>query len=196
MGQDIDNGAVWEIQYVEGQGFSLKNIGTGLYKGFGTGTANAEEAAYWSFKQVIVDFEQSGLGKINESEKLLDDTRAELMAGGVPVFKEPEMVEAVLPDAPEYQKIDNTYSTGTDEKTKKKNEELDKLKAMADSIGGNGAKADKADKAEDAGAIDLASLAKQAAAIDGKKSQPSKKEDKPAKDGGLGDLLKQAKSIK
>ncbi len=147
-------------------------------------------------KQVIVDFEQSGLGKINESEKLLDDTRAELMAGGVPVFKEPEMVEAVLPDAPEYQKIDNTYSTGTDEKTKKKNEELDKLKAMADSIGGNGAKADKADKAEDAGAIDLASLAKQAAAIDGKKSQPSKKEDKPAKDGGLGDLLKQAKSIK
>ena len=26
MGQDIDNGAVWEIQYVEGQGFSLKAL--------------------------------------------------------------------------------------------------------------------------------------------------------------------------
>lgn len=150
-------------------------------------------------KQVLVDFEESGLGKISESEKLLDDTKAELMAGGVPVFKEPQMVDPVLPDAPEYQKIDNSYVTGTDEKTKKNNEELDKLKAMADSIGGNGEKSKKSedkDKAEDAGAIDLASLAKQAAAIDGKKSQSPKKDDKPAKDGGLGDLLKQAKSIK
>lgn len=68
MGQDIDNGAVWEIQYVEGQGFSLKNIGTGLYKGFGTGTANAEEAAYWSFKQVIVDYSAAVAEVLAEAE--------------------------------------------------------------------------------------------------------------------------------
>ena len=30
-GQDIRNGAVWEIEYVEDKGFSLKNVGTGLY---------------------------------------------------------------------------------------------------------------------------------------------------------------------
>ncbi|MBR6181614.1 MAG: hypothetical protein IKQ77_10420 [Prevotella sp.] len=30
-GQDIRNGAVWEIEYVDGKGFSLKNVGTGLY---------------------------------------------------------------------------------------------------------------------------------------------------------------------
>jgi hypothetical protein len=30
-GQDIVDGAVWDIQYKEGQGFSLKNVGTGKY---------------------------------------------------------------------------------------------------------------------------------------------------------------------
>ena len=30
-GQDIKNGAVWEIDYTEGKGFSLKNVGTGKY---------------------------------------------------------------------------------------------------------------------------------------------------------------------
>lgn len=115
-------------------------------------------------KKVFEDFEKSGMDKIKESEQLLDGTKAELMAGGVPVFKEPQLVAPELPDAPEYQKVDNTYSTGSDEKAKKNNEELDKLKAMAESIGG-------------------------------KKEQP-KDEEKPAKSGGLGDLLKQAKSIK
>jgi poly(3-hydroxybutyrate) depolymerase len=30
-GEDIDNGAVWNIQYVEEKGFTLKNVGTGKY---------------------------------------------------------------------------------------------------------------------------------------------------------------------
>lgn len=30
-GQDIAKGAVWDIQYVEGKGFSIKNVGTGKY---------------------------------------------------------------------------------------------------------------------------------------------------------------------
>jgi hypothetical protein len=30
-GQDIKDGAVWDIQYVDGKGFTLKNVGTGLY---------------------------------------------------------------------------------------------------------------------------------------------------------------------
>ena len=141
-------------------------------------------------KKVLTDFETTGIGMVDESIKLLDDTKAELIVGGVPVFKDPQLVDPALPDAPEYTETDNTYVTGTDEQTKKNNEELDKLKAMADSIGGDKPKEDKGDT----GAIDLASLAKQAAAIGGEK--PAEKEEAPKSDGGLGDLLKQAKAIK
>ena len=47
-GQDIDNGAVWDVQYVEGEGFTLKNVGTGLYLN-NAGTANNDSPAYWNF---------------------------------------------------------------------------------------------------------------------------------------------------
>ena len=30
-GEDIENGALWDIQYVDGKGFSIRNIGTGKY---------------------------------------------------------------------------------------------------------------------------------------------------------------------
>ena len=48
LGQDIDYGAVWEVQYVAEKGFTLKNIGTGLYLN-NAGTANNAEPAYWNF---------------------------------------------------------------------------------------------------------------------------------------------------
>ena len=50
-GQDIKNGAVWDIQYVEGKGFTLKNIGTGLYLA-GSGPANSETPYYWNLCQL------------------------------------------------------------------------------------------------------------------------------------------------
>lgn len=53
-GQDIKNGAVWDIQYVEGKGFTLLNKGTGFYL-TGNGTCNSEEPAYWNFCQVYTD---------------------------------------------------------------------------------------------------------------------------------------------
>ena len=56
LGQDIDYGAVWDVQFVEGKGFSLKNIGTGLYKGADGGTANKEEAAYFAFAPVLITY--------------------------------------------------------------------------------------------------------------------------------------------
>lgn len=46
-GQDIKNGAVWDIQYVEGKGFTLKNIATELYL-IGNGPANGETPVYWN----------------------------------------------------------------------------------------------------------------------------------------------------
>ncbi len=56
LGQDIDYGAVWDVQFVEGKGFSLKNIGTGLYKGADGGTANKEEAVYFAFVSVSTTY--------------------------------------------------------------------------------------------------------------------------------------------
>ena len=47
-GEDIKNGAVWDIQYVDGKGFTLKNIGTGLYL-HDNSPAKYEEPAYFNF---------------------------------------------------------------------------------------------------------------------------------------------------
>ena len=47
-GEDFANGAVWDIQYdATNNGFSLKNIGTGLYLN-NAGAANNENPAYWT----------------------------------------------------------------------------------------------------------------------------------------------------
>lgn len=48
FGQDLANGAVFDIQYVEGSGFTLRNLATGLYLN-NAGTANHESPAYWTF---------------------------------------------------------------------------------------------------------------------------------------------------
>lgn len=47
-GEDIKNGAVWDIQYVDGKGFTLKNIGTGLYL-HDNGPAKYDTPAYFNF---------------------------------------------------------------------------------------------------------------------------------------------------
>ena len=89
-----------------------------------------------NLKKLLAQFQTDGMSVLDESEKLLSSTKAELTAGGVPVFKEPSAVEAKMPAVPEYAAVDNTYNTGVDEAEKKKNEELDKLKAMAGALGG------------------------------------------------------------
>jgi len=47
-GQDIKDGAVWEIKHEEGKGFTLKNMGTGLYLK-DNGPARYESPSYFSF---------------------------------------------------------------------------------------------------------------------------------------------------
>ena len=49
-GQDIKNGAVWEIQYVTDKGFTLKNIGTDRYLKDATSPAKHETPAYFNFR--------------------------------------------------------------------------------------------------------------------------------------------------
>ena len=47
-GQDIAKGAVWDIQYVEGRGFTLKNVDTGKYLK-NNDTAKYDEPTYFTF---------------------------------------------------------------------------------------------------------------------------------------------------
>ena len=47
-GEDMKNGAVWNIDYTDGKGFSLKNVGTGKYLK-DAGNANHDEPTYFSF---------------------------------------------------------------------------------------------------------------------------------------------------
>ncbi len=47
-GQDIPNGALYELAYTE-NGWTMKNVGTGMYTQYSTGPANSEEPTYWTF---------------------------------------------------------------------------------------------------------------------------------------------------
>ena len=130
-------------------------------------------------RTLLDEFGKTGTKILDDSSKLLDESKKELTAGGVPTFKEPVIREPKLPEAPVYAEIDNTYMTGIDENERKKNEELDKLKAMAESLSGSKAKAAEEPKKE----------------AEPKKEEEPKKADAPAA-GGLADILKKAKSIK
>ena len=158
-------------------------------------------------KNVLLEFEKTGIESIEQTEKLISDTKDELTAGGVPVFKNPEMVEAELPDEPEYQEIDNEYATGA--KPKKKNKALDKLKALAESIGKDSKEdsdeedTDSSDEAADEEveetevdtSEEVSEEAEESAPVKEEKNEEPEKE-APKSSGGLGDLLKKAKSIK
>ena len=48
-GYDIPDGAVWDIQYVEGKGWTLKNVGTGKYLKDVTSPAKYDEPTYFQF---------------------------------------------------------------------------------------------------------------------------------------------------
>ena len=48
-GQDINKGAIWSIEYVDGKGFSIKNVGTGKYLKDATSPAKYDEPTYFTF---------------------------------------------------------------------------------------------------------------------------------------------------
>ena len=54
-GQDLDNGAVWDIQYdATNGGFTIKNVGTGFYL-TSNDAAKSETPVYWSFIEVTAN---------------------------------------------------------------------------------------------------------------------------------------------
>lgn len=62
-GQDIQDGAVWEIKYVDGKGFTLKNMGTGKYLKDAT-PAKYDSPAYFDFLKSSVT---AGIHKVELS---------------------------------------------------------------------------------------------------------------------------------
>ena len=48
-GYEITNGAVWKVEYVDGKGWSIKNVGTGKYLKDTTHPAMFEEPTYFTF---------------------------------------------------------------------------------------------------------------------------------------------------
>ncbi len=52
-GEDFKNGGLWNIDYVDGKGFSLKNVGTGLYL-HDASPAKYDTPAYFSFCTTVI----------------------------------------------------------------------------------------------------------------------------------------------
>lgn len=138
---------------------------------------------------IFDNFEKNGKAELENSEKVLGSAYSKLTEGGVPVFKNPDTVSAEDPGAPELGAVNTDYAQNVDrEAEKKKNEELEKLQAMAASLGGK-----KEEKSSQSSAS-LDDLAKMAASLDGGKPAEKKEE---SKSGGvdLADLMKQAEAL-
>ena len=134
-------------------------------------------------------FRTDGEARLAQSQQMLQDAQAALTADGIPQFRMPEQIAAKLPDEPEYQPVDHNYEQTEAEPEKSKvNEELERLRQMAESLTGKKSGADETDSpaetpaesgqpASDADAApapekkpgkpfpDLAALAAQAAAL-------------------------------
>ena len=65
-GQDVKDGAVWEINYEEGKGFTLKNMYTGKYLR-DNASANSEAPVYMDFLKV------GGTSGIRDVERIVDN---------------------------------------------------------------------------------------------------------------------------
>lgn len=69
-GYDIPDGAVWDIQYVEGKGWTLRNIGTGKYLKDAT-AAKYDEPTYFTFCTLKVDT-STGINTLRKADNTDD----------------------------------------------------------------------------------------------------------------------------
>ena len=70
-GYDIPNGAVWDIQYVEGKGWTLKNIGTGKYLKDAT-AAKYDDPTYFTFCTMKVS-DATAIKAVSQVDNSSDD---------------------------------------------------------------------------------------------------------------------------
>lgn len=141
-----------------------------------------------ALREAMETFEKEGFRMVSDSEQMLLDTEAELKKGGVPVFTVPGEIQPELPEQPALKPVDFSASSkeASEEETKKKNEGLDRLQAMAAAIGGG--------EQPKSGSTSLEALAQQAAALDSRKNDNQPKQQKSGSP-SLADLAKQAQSI-
>jgi hypothetical protein len=124
-----------------------------------------------------------GIDRLEKAKALLDGTENTLKRGGVPVFREPKVYEPEIPEQPITLSEKMREDSRNEDERRKKQEELDKLRQMAESIGSKKEGSDKdnteekpsahtdnsgekpAEGEKKGGKIDLAALAAKANAI-------------------------------
>ncbi|MBR6968024.1 MAG: plectin [Ruminococcus sp.] len=79
-------------------------------------------------------FQENGLAKLTDTAKTVAETESILKEGGVPVFREPGQVEPDVPEKPITLSEKLREDMKNEEERRKKKEELDKLRQMAESI--------------------------------------------------------------
>lgn len=151
-------------------------------------------------KEIFDDFEKNGKVSLESSSKVLDGAYKTLTEGGVPTFKVPEKFPPLYPDKPDLEPVNTDYKQNEDKAAKKKkSEDLEKLAAMAASLGGNeSSKKKEAEKGNKADAVSLDDLAKLAGSLgNGDKSKKETAAAEEKKSGGvdLAELMKQAESL-
>ena len=72
-GYDIANGAVWDVQYVEGKGWTLKNGATGKYLKDPTSPAMYDEPTYFTFC-TLKEGMPTGIETVNVERETLNDS--------------------------------------------------------------------------------------------------------------------------
>lgn len=86
------------------------------------------------------NLQEGGIASLTQAEELLVKADADLKAGGVPVYREILQPKKNMPKEPEYAPVDHTYYTEADkaaaEAKIQREEELKRLRAMANSING------------------------------------------------------------
>ena len=91
-------------------------------------------------KSAFSRLQENGLGALAEAEAMLTQAETDLKADGVPVFREPSVPSVKLPAEPEFEPVDHSYYTEADkaavEAKLQREEELKRLRAMANSING------------------------------------------------------------
>ena len=107
---DIANGSTYEILYVEGQGFTIKNVGTGLYQGADAAPANKETPTYFTFTTVsstYVPALEAMLAEGEEWKAIIADAEAVAAYDAAIAGIDPAATEDALADA---KKVDAAIS--------------------------------------------------------------------------------------
>ena len=136
-------------------------------------SSNMKAVMLTDIESLSADLAKIGTEKLTKSESMLKDAESALKKDGVPKFKNPEEISPSLPDEPKLGKTDYSYETGKSKDDIEKNEELEKLMNMAQSLAGEDKKSEKkeekkAEKKEEkssGGGLDLDALAKMAEAL-------------------------------